>query len=566
MGSALARRPAHTRRSALAGGAALALAGCGLPALPGWRGGPAAPRAELAELAEPQTLRLNAGDPETIDPARVSYLSEVGVVMRVFSNLLTFDARGDLTPDAAERLPAVSAGGKILTFTLRPNLRYSDGRPVTAGDFQYGWQRHLDPRTAAEYAFAGYAIEGAEALATATARDADTLGRLRAALGVRAKDQRTLEFRLVSPAPWFLSVLATWCGVPVREDVVEQGGDRWTEPPGYTGNGPYVLRFWERQNRMLFAANPYYHRGPPALQFVEIFMIGEPSVALAAYRNGEIDVAGVQREDLAAIRAETQLKRELQQFPGNCTTYLGFNVAKAPFDRREVRRAFSLAIDRDAYVADVLGGLAEPAGQLVPSRFPGHFADLRGQTHDPAAARKALADAGYPGGQGFPSVRFRFAAGARGQQRVEALIGQLRRTLGVEVLADPVDARALASLTRSPETIPQLFQLGWCQDYPDPQNWYSIPFHSRSAASSTGWSNPEYDRLVEQADAEGDARKRAGLYKAAAQVLLDDAPAAFLYHSAVSRLVKPWVIGLGQNPLEYFEGQANLANLKILKR
>jgi oligopeptide transport system substrate-binding protein len=555
-----------TRRRTLIVTSALAAAACSPgPWRPPWSAGTSdAPRGPLAEQ---QVLRLGLGaGPELIDPQKVAYAAEAAVVMRVFSNLLAFDAGGNLIPEMAEGLPVVSNDGKALTCTLRSGLTYSDGHPLTARDFEYGWKRLLDPRTGAEYAFAGFAIEGAEEFATSRERDADRLRELRDAVGVRAKDDRTLEFTLRHSAPWFSSVLATWCGLPTREDLVQRAGDRWTEPSTYIGNGPFILRQWEPQSHLTFEVNSRYHLAPPVLKRIEIHLIADPTVALAAYRNDELDVISVQREDLPVILGDPTLKQEYQRYAGGCTTYLGFNTRASPFDLPSVRRAFSAAFDRESLVANVLGGIGVPATQFVPHKLPGHYADLPGQKFDAAEARRLLAEAGYASGRSVPPLKFTYIASARNRARVDAIIEQLRRNLGVEILADPVESQVFTSMIRSADPALQLFLLGWCQDYPDPQNWYSSVFHSQSTMNSTGWANPQFDLLAERADVESDRARRATLYRQAAQLLGDDAPVAFLYHSVVSRLVKPHVAGLSQSPLDYYEGQSTLADLRIMKR
>ncbi|MBI3972645.1 MAG: peptide ABC transporter substrate-binding protein [Chloroflexi bacterium] len=547
----------------------LALAACGPEGLVG------APRAGTtggaatgpAAPSEEQVLRLNLGsEPDTIDPQKASFVQEITVIMRVFSNLLRFDEKGELQPEIAEKMPVVSQDGKTLTFTLRPGLKYSDGRPLTAKDFEYGWKRHLDPRTKGEYAFTGFIIEGAQELNGAIDASDETLNQFRDAVGVRAKDERTIEFRLKAPAPWFMSVLATWCGVPTRQDMVQKGDDAWTEPATYIGNGPYVLKEWEHQNRMVFEANNNYYRGAPPLRTVDYSMINEGAVAFAAYLNDELDVTGVSREDLPAVNGNPELKQQYRRYAGNATFYIGFNTLRAPFDKVGVRKAFSAAFDRESYVTNVLGGLGEPASQFVPPRLPGHFEDLKGQKFDAALAKRLLAEAGFADGKALPELKFTFSASARTKTRVEALIDQTKRTLGAEMLADPVESRAHTALIKSQDTTPPIFLLGWQQDYPDPQDWYTTVFHSKATVSHTGWSNAEFDRLTEQADVLPDRAKRNELYKRAAQILLDESPVAFLYHSVASYLVKPYVFGYPDNPLDYFEGQSNLMNMKILKR
>ena len=516
--------------------------------------------------ADQQLLRLNLGaEPDTIDPQKASFVTEIEAIMRVFSNLLTFDEKGNLVPEMAEKLPTVSSDGKVMTFTLRSGLKYSDGKPLSAKDFEYGWKRHLDPRTQGEYAFTGFVIEGAEELNSSKETDASKLQPLIDALGVKAKDERTLEFRLKSPAPWFMSVLATWCGVPTRQDMVEKGGDKWTEPATYIGNGPYVLKTWDHQNRMAFEANPNYYKGAPPLKSVEYAMITEPAVAFAAFRNSELDVTAVQAEDLPAVQSDPQLSKQYQKYPGSCSYYVGFNTTRAPFDKPGARKAFALAFDRNDFVNNVLKGIGIPAEQFLPPGFPGYFQDLKGQKFDATQAKKLLSDAGFADGKGFPDTKFTYASNARTKTRVEALSDQINKALGVSLTPDPVEATAFTALTKKLETTPPLFLLGWCQDYPDPQDWYSTVFSSKASVSHTGWNNPEFDKLVMQADVEQDKAKRDDQYKKAAQILLDDAPVAFLYYSVVSRVVQPWASDLPQNPLDYFVGQSKLMSFKVMK-
>ncbi|NBT19131.1 MAG: hypothetical protein EBT00_10220 [Proteobacteria bacterium] len=275
-----------------------------------------------ANQTDATTLRLNAGsEPDTIDPQKASFVGEIDKIMRVFRNLLQFDKTNTLVPDQAAALPVASDGGKTLTFTLKSGLTYSDGKALTAKDYEYGWKRHLDPAVAGDYASLGYIIKGAEAYNSADLKktSADDLKKLRDAVGVKALNDTTIEFNLTDPAPWFMSVLATWCGLPSREDLVTKGGETWTEPATYVGNGPYILTQWEHQNRMQFKANAKFNTGAPPIETVDYAMINEPAVAFAAYLNNELDATGVQREDKARVDGDPVLSKEFHQFAGSCT-------------------------------------------------------------------------------------------------------------------------------------------------------------------------------------------------------------------------------------------------------
>ncbi|HEU5317054.1 MAG TPA: peptide ABC transporter substrate-binding protein [Chloroflexota bacterium] len=528
--------------------------------------------AAFAQMAG-NVLRLNTGsEPDTIDPQKASFVSEIEKIMMVFRNLLQFDKDGNLVADQAVGMPALDEGGTLMTFRLRDDITFSDGKPVTAQDFVYGWRRHMDPRTNGEYSFLGYIIAGGEAYNTADPAKVGESGlaQLREALGVRALDDKTVQFKLNSPAPWFLSVLSTWCGVPTREDKVMAGNggieseSKWTEPATYIGNGPYILTDWEHQNRMHFRANPSYFTGPPPIAERDFAMINEPAVAFAAYLNDELDVTGVQTEDRPRVNSDPALSAQFQQYAGSCTFYVGFNIARPPFNDTRVRRAFSFGLDRTSFVRNILGGAGLPARQFLPPGFPGYYEfELEEQVFNPSVGRALLAEAGYPNGQGLPTIKYGFSSSARNKTRAEAIAAQYKQSLGVTIELDPIESRAFTAAMKQPATTPQSFLLGWCQDYPDPQNWYSTVWHSKSAIQHSSWNNAEFDYVTSVADTHPDPQERRNLYLRAAQILLNDVPAAMLYHNVVWRLVKPRLKGTRPDPLERFLGENDLYNLKI---
>ncbi len=512
-------------------------------------------------------LKLNLGnEPDTIDPQKASFVAEIEIIMRVFSNLLTFDSAGKLVPEMAAEMPQVAPDGKTYTFKLRDGLKYSDGQPLAAKNFVYAWQRHMDPALAGEYAFTGYSITGAQEYNTADPKKVskEDLAKMRDAIGVKAPDDKTVVFSLKEASPWFLSVLATWCGVPSRQDLVEKGGEKWTEPATFVGNGPYVMKTWDHQSQFVFDANPNYYKGAPPISKVQFLMINEPAVAFAAYQNGDLDVFGYAKEQLKAIDADPNLSKQKVTGPGTCSYYMGFNNKKAPFDNPKVRQAFSLAVDRKAFVKDILADIGIPANQFLPDKLPGHYADLKDtfQKSDAVQGKKLLEDAGFPGGKGLPEIKWTYGASARTQTRVEALSGQIKDVLGITIALDPVDPKSYTALVKKPETTPPLFLLGWCQDYPDPQDWYTTVFKSDATVTHVGWKNDQFDKLVTAADHELDPAKRETGYKQAAQILNDDVPVAFLWYGQTASLIKPGLTGYQVDPTEYFFGQHRLYEMK----
>ena len=514
----------------------------------------------------PQVLRLHiTAEPDVIDPQRAESADEIDVVLKVFSNLLAFDASGRLVPEMAAALPAPSADGLTYTVKLKPNLRYSDGQPLTAKNFEYGWKRQLDPELASSNAFTGFVLAGAEAYASAQPKKLTSadLARLRDAVGVHALDDLTLEFNLTAPAAYFPAILATWNGLPVRQDIVEKAGDKWTEPATYIGNGPYVLKEWQRQARLVFTPNENYWRGKPPLERIDL-VLNNTQAGLLAYLNDELDTAILGPTELARVQADPKLSAQLQSRPTGCTSYYGFNTTKPPFDNVKVRRAVAQAFDRAQYVKTFGTGLSLPADQFVPPGLPGNYPGLNTLKFDPTAARKDLADAGFPGGKALPEIRYGYVAGGRNQARADWLATQLKTNLGIELRLDPQDAVTYRDNGKKQSTTPQLFLYAWCQDYPDPQDWYSIVFSSQNSLPyRTGWKSDRYDQLVSAADRELDPQKRGDQYKAAAQLLLDESPAAFVDYGVRFLLVKPYLSGVKVTPLDYIFSGTTLMDLKV---
>jgi oligopeptide transport system substrate-binding protein len=506
-------------------------------------------------------LRVNFSEPENVDPQKSSFVDEIRFIMLNYLPLMTFDTELKPVPGAAESYE-LSEDGKTFTFKLRPDQMYSDGEPLTAANFEYAWKRLCDPNTAGEYASIAFPVVGCEEFFSAfdtgglTVTDEAQLQALRDAVGAKALDESTFEITLKDPAPYFLNVAALWVGAPVREDLVEAGGETWwSDPANFIGNGPFQLVEWENQSRVRFERNENYVLSKPQFEAIEGPMSDESNVVFEAYKAGELDISGV--------AADPELKAQLNEVAGSCTFYIGFNNTKAPFDKMEVRQAFAQALDREAYVRDVLQGLGVPAQSFIPPGFPGHDADEKQWAFDSAAAKQLLETAGYDANQ---EVKFTFAASARGQARAEYLAAMLQNNLGVKVTIDPVDPTVYTSLFKRDEDTPQMFFLGWCADYPDPQNWVSLVFQTGGISSDRiNYSNPQLDELTKQADQLPlDDPKRAELYTEAQKLLVKDAPVAFLYHEAGPFLVKPWVKGLNSTPLDYFPGIFDLGSIEVV--
>ena len=515
-------------------------------------------------------------DTDTIDPGRCSYIHEIEIVMRVFSNAYTFDSKAQLVPDQAAGMPQITDGGKTVTVKLKQGLTWSDGTPLKASDFVYGAKRQLDPVVAGDYAFTLYALTGGEAYNEADPKktSAADLQKLRDAVGISAPDDQTIVYKLVGPAPWFNAVLATWNALPVRQDLITQGGaaednQDWTSDPArYIGNGPYVMTKRESGTQFVFASNPKYVRGEPPITTIQYAIIKDITVAFTAYKAGDLDVIGaaggyVNPQVKTAVDADPDLTRQLVKVSGSGTSYVGFNTNLPPFDNVKVRQAFSLALDRDTMANEVFKGLALPANQLLPPGFPGNYADIPVQKFDAAAAKQTLAAAGFSGGNGLPPIKFTYGSNDAAKLIATAYAAMVQQNLNVKVTLDPVELKAFTVLTKKQETTPQMFPLGWYQDYPDPQDWFSTIFESDSTVSHTGWKNDQFDKLCQGADVEIDPKKRDAMYRQAAGILDTEAPVAFNYYHVAAYLIKPIVQGYKADPFEYFFGQHSLYAMKL---
>ena len=527
-------------------------------------------------------LRYNlGGEPATADPQTMSFSDQITFGLMNYQPLMSFNKDLEPVPGQAESVD-ISEDGTVYTFKLRPDSKYSDGSPLTMNDFEYAWKRLADPNLAGDYQFIGCGlIVGFSEYAVTTCADAEgntktvteaaelDLEALREGVGVKATDDNTLEITLTAPTPYFTSIAALWVGAPTRQADVETGETWWYYPETYIGNGPFMLTEWDHNNEAIWEPNPNYNGplGPVKLKQVVHKMITEPQVEFEAYKNGELDIVGVGREDLAAIDADATLKAQLEQSPPRYSFYFGYNTKVAPFDNVQVRQAFSYALDREAWVKDVLGGIGYPAWTFIPPGIPGHLEGDKPYDFDPVKAKQLLADAGFADGKGLPQVKLSYSQNARNQTRFEWVANQLKENLGIDVQLDPVDSNAYSSLFSAPETTPQMFVLGWGPDFPDPQNYYSTVFKTgTSSAAQTGFSNKEFDALTEQADREPDAAKRLELYKQANDLLLEDAPVTFFWYSATYSLTQPYVKGIGtadSTPLDFMPGSYNLPNVEV---
>jgi len=443
-----------------------------------------------------------------------------------------------------------------LTFTLRKDLKYSDGTLLNAKRFEYSLKRNIDPATAGEYAAITDEIKGAPEWRggdEAAKAIVDESVKAMHADGTACADYEdaacdTLKLTLGKPAPYFHTIMGIWVAYPAKEENITEGGENWWNSSKFqTGNGPYILKSLEPFVRGYFTPNPNYWGGVGTVD-IEYSYITDSAVAFEAYKNNEFDIITAAAEDIATIKADPQMSTELNQYAGSCTYAVMFHQEKAPFTDPKVREAFTMAFDRDTWVRDVLKNVGTPTLTWIPKGYPGYKEGETRWAFDPEKAKAALAASTYGSVDKLPPIELTFSDSPRNRTRYEWLAAKWKEVLGVEVKLNPTEPTTYTALTKDVKTAPMAYILGWCADYPDPQNWLSVYWKTGGFGQRIAYSNADFDALVNQADVELDPAKRADLYQKAQDVLLDSIPGAFVWNSINSYLIKPWVKGVVTTP------------------
>jgi ABC-type oligopeptide transport system substrate-binding subunit len=482
----------------------------------------------------PHALRLNWPPVVTLDTNLCYDLFSAGVITHLFSGMVDLGPEMDIVPDVA-RSWDVSAGGRKYVFHMRDDVRWSDGTAVTAGDFEYAWKRTLDPATESPGATLLYVVKGARALHQGETSDPDNVG-------VRALDDVTLSVELEEPTGYFLHVLANPGAFPVPQHLLEAYGEEWTDVGKIATNGPFRLESWQRGESMVLIRDPDYpgqFRGN--LQAVELHFQKDPSdhrnhpALLEKYETDCLDIYGIYDLTPSAIdRARQRNAGEYVLLPSLGTYFFGFNVLKPPFNDSRVRQAFVLATDREKLSNVTLRGYVFPAtGGVVPPGMPGHSAGIA-LPYNPEGARKLLAEAGYPDGRDFPTIRC--LAPTPFDAIKEYLLTQWRNILGVEIEWESTKWTEYLERVHSGE-IPDMCWYGWGADYPDPDCFLSESL----TMWIEKWQNKDYDNLVERARVVTAQEERMKLYKQADKILVEEAAVMPLNYGRWHIFVKPWV-------------------------
>jgi len=459
-------------------------------------------------------LRLAAQeDVPTLDPA-LGYDSRSWFFeQHLFETLLTYDQANTLVPSLAERWE-VSADRREYRLHLVPGVVFSDGTPLTSGDAAGSLERVLDPRTRSQGAEYYRGIKGAREFID---------GRAPHVAGLTASDATTLAIELEQSDPLFLHKLALLFAAVVPAERARSLGDDFSTQP--IGSGPFVLREWRRGERIVLARNPRYRR--PELPYLDgvVEQLGvNDELAWLMFESGELDVAGIPPPDFPTVKRDPARADQLLHATTLWTAYVGLNCGLEPLNDRRVRQALNYAVNKDDVVT-LLNGRGIPARGIVPPNMPGYRSDVAGYAFDPARARALLAEAGHA--EGFATELWTQSGGTdlRIAQKLQQDLGRV----GVRLDIKQVAWSSFLDAIRQPRTVP-LFDLGWSADFPDPSNFLDVLFRAGQANNHTFYASPAFDALLDRARRLPEERDRNAIYAQAERLLVEDAPAIFLYH------------------------------------
>ncbi|MBL9216613.1 MAG: peptide ABC transporter substrate-binding protein [Opitutaceae bacterium] len=500
---------------------------------------PAAGAASSAASA-PKVLRLGNGtEPQELDPQTVAGVPEHRIISALLEGLVMEDPR-DLhpIPGQAERWE-ISPDGLTYTFHLRPNLQWSDGEPLTADDFVQSYRRMLTPSLGSEYSYLLWFVKGAEEYNQGKLTDFRQVG-------FKAPDARTLVVELKSPTPFLLQIIAShyaWTPVPVkviaRHGPVDQRRNPWTRPGNNVGNGPFRLKEWTPNQKIVVERNPHYWDAAAVkLDRIEFLAIDDIAAEERMFRTGQIH----KTNELPLAKIDTYRREHpevLRIEPYLGVSYYYFNVQRPPFTDKRVRRALALAIDRESLVKNVLRGGQQPAYAVTYPGIAGYQARARleGGVEE---ARRLLAEAGYPGGRGFPEVELLYNSSDNVRILAEAMQQMWRTHLGIEIRLVNQEWKVYRDSLRTHNFT--LGRAGWIADYVDPHVFLEI-WVTNNGNNDGQFSHPEYDRLFQQALVARTTEERYEIYQQMDAILVEECPLVPIYYYTRVYALSPKVLG-----------------------
>ena len=496
------------------------------------------------------TFRRLWSDPPTLDPHLTKDTTSAGIVVEIFSGLVGLSTDLELVADLAETWD-IDSTGTIYTFKIRENAKFHNGKNVTADDVKWSFERSASKETASPVAetYLGDIV----GLKDYMEGKADSIK------GLKVIDQQTIQITIDAPKPYFLAKLSYPTSYVLDRDVVTAGGRNWwLENP--VGTGPFKLTEYKIGERIVLTRNDDYHLGPIDIHKIEMYLGGGQSMAM--YENDEIDITGVGLFDLERVldKQEPLHKDLVIAPPGFSISYIGFNTTMPPFDDKKFRQALNHAIDKKMIAKDVLSDLVVPAYRILPIGFPGRSENIDGLSYDQDLAKQLLKESKYSDSSSRPRITITVpgTGGTLGLD-LEVILEMWKQTLDIEVEIQQVEwATFLEELDK--EALQVYAGLGWEADYPDPQDFLDILFHSQSAQNHGQHSNSQLDDILERARVEQDINSRIELYRQAEQIIVNEAYWVPLWFTGEQyALIKPRVQGYVLTPMTV----PKLSKLKI---
>lgn len=499
-----------------------------------------------------------ASEPQTIDPQLNSAVDGAIMINHMFEGLMKWEDDGKGNAVLTEGQAAsytVSEDQMVYTFTLRDDIKWSDGQPVTANDFVYAWQRLVTPATAADYNYMIEMVENASDIMAGAKQPSE--------LGIKAIDEKTLEISLVAPTTYFLEVCAFPACFPVRQDIITANGDQWTfDVNTYIGNGSYKMTEWVHNSYIKMVPNENYYDyanlGPESITFQ---LMDDQNAMLAGFRSGQLDfINTVPVDEVSSLLESGELKVD----PYIGTYYVCFNTQRAPFDDPNVRRAFSLVIDRNYIVENVTQAGQVPATAYVPSGIndvDANADDFRTQGGDWYSvspddyeanceeARRLLAEAGYPNGEGFPIVEYIYNTDDNHRAIAEALQNMWQTELGVTVTLSNQDWAVFLQTRKDGEY--SIARNGWIADFNDPTSFLDM-WITGGGNNDAQYSNAEYDALIATSKTTTDMNEKYQALHDAEAILNSDSVVAPIYFYTNPYMMNPDIKGKFYTSLGFY--------------
>ncbi|WP_349410255.1 peptide ABC transporter substrate-binding protein [Pseudalkalibacillus sp. SCS-8] len=475
------------------------------------------------DVAQELNVNINT-EPFSLNPGLANDTTSSAVLLQTFEGLTRINQDGEPEPAMAKEIKK-SDDLTTYTFTLRDDVKWTNGDPVTAQDFEWAWKWVLDPKTDAQYAYQLFYVKNAE-----KAKNGDVSVD---EVGVKALDEKTLEVTLENPTPYFEELTAFYTYFPVNSKIAKENPD-WYQDAGelYTSNGPFKMTTWEHSDKIILEKNEdYWDAGAVKLNKITMIMVNDPNTELNMYKNGELDWAGSPTGNIP-LEAIPTLKKEgdLQIKPIAGTYWYKFNTEKEPFNNANIRKAFAYSINRQAIVEQITKGGQVPAmGAVPPTMFPenekGYFKDNDVETAK-ELLEKGMEELGYDSVEDFPEITLSYNTSEAHAKIAQAIQDMWKNNLGIDVSLENAEWAVYIEKLHAGDY--QIGRLGWLGDFNDPINFLEL-YKEKGGNNDTRWTNEDYKELLNKSAKETDAEKREELLKQAEQILMDEMPVSPIY-------------------------------------